>query len=336
MEDKVLVSVIVPVYNVEKYLNRCVDSLVQQTYHNLEIIMVDDGSKDSSGSICDLLAKQDKRIKVIHKVNGGLASARNEGIKKAIGEYILFVDSDDWIELDTIEYCINLSKKYSYNADIIQYNVIEINSQDTKVKNSKEIIKILNNKDIINFLMKESTKTDTYFSACRCMYKTSIIKNILFEEGKINEDIPWKYRVLNSSKSMIDSNQIKYYYFQSVGSITTEGLKEKDFDLYHAANELLQLTCNENYGSIKKLAIVKSARTPLSLLCKIAYYGIKDSTINENEIINKLVSELKHNLKTLILSPIPLSRKVIAIMMSINFNFTKKSIRFVKKIWLEV
>ena len=108
MEDNVLVSVIVPVYNVEKYLNRCVDSLVQQTYHNLEIIMVDDGSKDNSGRICDLLAKQDKRIKVIHKLNGGLASARNAGIKKANGQYILFVDSDDWIELDTL----SLNRKY--------------------------------------------------------------------------------------------------------------------------------------------------------------------------------------------------------------------------------
>lgn len=332
MEDKVLVSVIVPVYNVEKYLKRCVNSILQQTYNNLEIILVDDGSKDSSGFICDLLAKQDKRVTVIHKLNGGLSSARNAGIDKANGEYIIFVDSDDWIELDTIYYCISLCKKYSCNADIIQYNVIEINSQDTKFKNKKEKIKILHNREIINFLMKESTKTDKYFTACRCMYKTTIIKKILFEEGRINEDIPWKYRVLNSSKTMIDSNQIKYYYFQNVGSITTEGLKKRDFDLYHAADELLKFTNNEDYGSIRKLAIVKSARTPLSLLCKIAYYGINDSTINESETINKLVSELKNNLKILLFSPIPLSRKVIAIMMSINFDFTKKCINFAKKI----
>lgn len=331
MDNVSLVSVVVPVYNVEKYLNRCVDSILKQTYRKLEIILVDDGSSDSSGEICEKLKITDNRIQIIHKINGGLASARNAGIKAAKGEYIIFVDSDDWISLDTIEYAFRLINKYDNKADIVQYGVLETDTKEISYRNKRESVQVLGGKDILDFLMKSSTKTDTYFSACRCMYRTSIVKKILFVEGKINEDISWKYRILSQAKIMIDSNQIKYFYFQSTGSITTEGLKQKDFDLYDAANDLILLTQDENYGNIRMLAKVKSARTPFSLLCKIAFYGIADASIDNKKIVSKLVSELRKNLGLLIKSPMPVNRKIIAIMMSINFEFTKLLISFLKR-----
>jgi glycosyltransferase involved in cell wall biosynthesis len=120
-----LISVIVPVYNVEKYLERCVQSVMNQTYKRLEIILVDDGANDSSPQICDQLALIDKRIQVIHKPNGGLSSARNAGVEKATGDFITFIDSDDWIALDTYEYCIKLLDEKK--ADVVQYNYIMIN-----------------------------------------------------------------------------------------------------------------------------------------------------------------------------------------------------------------
>ena len=331
MKNKVLVSVIIPVYNVEKYLNRCVKSILEQTYKDLEIILIDDGSKDSSGDICDQLGKKDSRIRIIHKINGGLSSARNVGINEANGEYILFVDSDDWIALDTVEYCLKLIKQYNSEVDIIQYGVAETDTDKMKYRNAKEFVKVLVGKEILDFLMIKSTKTDTYFSACRCLYRTSIVKKVMFTEGKINEDISWKYRVLSHAKIMLDSNQIKYFYFQNTGSITTEGLKQTDFDLYAAAEELVLLTKDEYYGSIRKLGKVKSARTPFSLLCKIAFYGVSDSSIDENEIVRKLVCELRANLLLLIGSPIPINRKVIAIMMSVDFRLAKICIVFAKK-----
>ena len=112
MNQNPRISVIVPVYNVEQYLPRCVESILAQTYENLEILLVDDGTKDNSGAICDAYARQDARVKAIHKKNGGLSSARNAGIDASTGEYLSFVDSDDWIEPDMYEKMMALMEKY--------------------------------------------------------------------------------------------------------------------------------------------------------------------------------------------------------------------------------
>lgn len=112
MEQKPLISVIVPIYRVERYLSKCVESILNQTYRHLEIILVDDGSPDGSGAICDEFAEKDSRIRVIHKENGGLSDARNAGIQVAGGEYLAFVDGDDWIEPDMYEAMLGLTEKY--------------------------------------------------------------------------------------------------------------------------------------------------------------------------------------------------------------------------------
>ena len=110
------ISVVVPVYNVEKYLRKCIDSIINQTYKNLEIILVDDGSPDKCGEICDEYAKKDNRVKVIHKKNAGVSSARNDGIDNATGEYIIFVDSDDWLEDNAIEIMVDKLNEYDYDC----------------------------------------------------------------------------------------------------------------------------------------------------------------------------------------------------------------------------
>ena len=331
MNNSILVSVVIPVYNVERYLDRCVKSVIKQTYQNIEIILVDDGSKDNSGKLCDSFSSMDERIKVVHKENGGLGSARNVGIKSCSGDYICFVDSDDWIALDTIQYCVNLVLSNGTKVDVVEYGIIETSKYDYKIKQPKEKIKVIEGKDILQFLMYYSTKTDGYFSACRCLFRSGLIKNNLFVEGKINEDISWKYKVFKQSTCLIDTNQIKYFYFQSTGSITTDGLKKRDYDLYMAADELMKLSEHENYGSIHYLAKVKKARTPLSLLCKIAFYGVSDPDIEEHEAVQALKKELKQNLKTIIFSPIPISRKLLAVMMSISFETTKWLVQIMKK-----
>lgn len=119
-----LISIIVPVYNVEQYLSRCVDSLVNQTYHNIEIILVDDGSPDRSGEICDEYAKKDKRVKVIHQSNGGLSDARNTALDIAKGDYLMFVDSDDWIEKKTCEILNRLASDYKADTVIFGLNFV--------------------------------------------------------------------------------------------------------------------------------------------------------------------------------------------------------------------
>lgn len=323
-----LISVIVPVYNVEKYLKRCVDSLIKQTYKNLEIVLIDDGSKDSSGKLCDEISKIDKRILVLHKSNGGLSSARNTGIKIATGEYITFIDSDDWLELDTYEYCMNLIK--SNQADCIEFNTIMVKNTNPIIQ-KKEKLQIFEGKDILEYYVLSSTKTGSY-SVCRCLFPRDAIKKLRFREGKVNEDIDFKYKVLKNCKKIVVSNLYKYYYFQSGNSLSTGGLKKKDFDLYEASEILYELTCKENYKNISFLGEVKKVRTAFSLLCKIAYYGISDEFTNKDDIVKQLIKEHKRNIFILIKAPIPLSRKILSLLFGVNFKFTVLCVRTIKKV----
>lgn len=327
-----LISVVVPVYNVEKYIDRCMRSILNQTYRNIEVLLIDDGSPDKCPQICDDYAAKDNRIKVIHKQNGGLASARNNGVLNASGDYICFVDSDDWIDTNTFEYGIQLIMKEPQKVDIVQYGIELALNENHKNKRTKERITKYEGKEILNHLMIMSTKTDSYFSVCRCLFRADLLKKESFPEGRINEDIAYKYRVFSKASILIDSTLPKYYYFQNNGSITTEGFKSRDLDLYVAAIELKSMTEKEEYGKIKFLGNVKYARTSLSLLCKIAFYGICDEQIDKKTIVKKLQTELRKSLWLLIRSPIPVSRKFCAVLLSINIKCLEAPLGAYKKI----
>lgn len=323
------ISVIVPIYMVEQYLPRCVNSIINQSYKNIEIILVDDGSLDKCPEICDELAKKDIRIKVIHKENGGLSSARNAGLLAATGDFVTFIDSDDWIALDTFEYGISLIDKY--NADAFEYEYVYMSSELKKIKQSKEHCCVYKGKDILQYFMTSTTVRGNY-SVCICIFKKIILDGIFFREGKIAEDGDFKYRAYSCCNTLIYSNQKKYFYFQSGNSISTGGLKLKDFQLYEAAEELYSLTKDETYGSIAKLGYVKKCRTAMSLLCRIVLYGFSDSKINKKETIDKLVKENRENLLVLLDSPMPLSRKVVSCMFAINYRLTRYIMRLLNKL----
>lgn len=327
-----LISVIVPVYNVEKYIRRCVDSIIGQTYKNLEILLVDDGSNDLSTEICDEYAEIDMRVRVFHKKNGGLSSARNLGLENAKGEYVGFVDSDDWIEKDTYSYCIDLIKNENCKVDVVQFGMSCVKDEKEQVKVRKEKITRHENKDILNYLMIQSTKTDSYFSVVRCLFSRNILQDERFPLGRVNEDIVFKYRVLDKASVIIDSNCIKYYYFQGAGSITTDGLKKRDFDLYIAAGELKALTDKEDYGEIKKMGEVKYARTSFSLLCKIAYFGISDESIDKADVVKKLQTELRKNFKLLFKAPMAFSRKICLLLLVIDFRLLEIPVKLYRKV----
>lgn len=329
MEYDYLVSVIIPVYNAAKTLFRCINCITNQTYNNLEIIIIDDGSTDGSDIICDELAKGDPRIKVVHKANGGLGSARNAGVKIANGDYIEFVDSDDWIALDTVEYCLEIINHSKQKIDVVQFAMIETSVFPTKHRDKKNNVTLLSKRDKLFYFMYKSTKSDLFFSACRCLYSKEAIKDHCFSEGKVNEDISWKYKIIRDCNTFLDSNQIKYFYYQSTGSITTEKLKKKDFDLYVAATELKDLTSKEKDKRVIRLGKVKYARTSFSLLCKIIYYGI-DETLDKKKTVKQLQKELRSNLILLITSPIKITRKILAISLSINYFIAEKTIRLIK------
>ena len=314
-----MVSIIVPVYKVERFLSRCIDSLINQSYRDIEIILVDDGSPDACPQICDQYSFKDDRVRVIHKVNGGLSSSRNAGLEIVNGSYVCFVDSDDWISLDSIEHSMRLVSMY--NADVVETGIFCTSSFISQIP-VHEKIGVLRGKEILQDYMLSTTKGAGY-SVCKCLFSIDSIRDFRFREGYNNEDIDFKYRVLSNCNTMVKSNRIQYFYFQGENSITTGGFRLKDYDLDIASDILVNLTKDETYGTIAYLARVKRARCAFSHLCKLAFYGCADDNLDINSIIKHLTLEHRGYLPLLLRSPIPFSRKMLAISFAFSFKVTR-------------
>ena len=238
-----LLSVIVPVYNMEKCLEKCVHSITNQTYRNMEIILVDNGSKDNSGEICDQLARADGRIKVIHKVNGGLSSARNAGLDAASGEYYGFVDSDDYIEpnmYETLMQCL-----YDYpEVEIACVGIIR-ESEDLKYRN---IIRCSKETTYYNWI--EATREilrsrDIGISVWCKVYKKVVFDGVRFPEGKTNEDAHILVE-LHRNRSVVHSGQPLYHYVIRNGSITSAYNPKTYYFAYENAEKIQELLAEEN------------------------------------------------------------------------------------------
>ncbi|WP_066633812.1 glycosyltransferase [Desulfolucanica intricata] len=219
-----IISIVVPVYNVEQYLDRCVNSLINQTFKDIEIILVDDGSTDNSPKLCDEYARQDNRIKVIHKKNGGLSDSRNMGIHYAKGEYILFVDSDDYIENDTCE-------KF---ANIVSEQEVDIVIGGAKKITSSEVKKMLPSTSLYNsvlsgsdYLKHELKHNCAKMAACLNLYRRKFLleNNLFFKIGLLHEDEQWTPRVFLAASKVLVSDNCFYNYVIREDSIT----KTKDF-----------------------------------------------------------------------------------------------------------
>lgn len=331
MQSKPLVTVIVPVYNTSKYLKRCVESIINQTYKKVEIILVDDGSTDHSSLMCDQFAERDERIKVIHKANGGLSTSRNRGLDEATGEWIVFVDSDDWISLNTIEFCVNYIQEDS-SLDIVQYGILKVKTVDEAKSDNGTWHNKYKSKSICRKMLFESLWDEAWFSCCRCLFNSNVIGSLRFRVGKINEDIDFKYHAFQRAKHVLDCNAKKYYYFQDKGSITTDALRPRDFDLYDAVDELKKYIIEENDGEMLRYAEIKYAKVSLSLLCKAAYFGVSDDFKDKKTVIKMLIKNLRKDFWILLTSPIKISRKILVIGFSINYKITESCVQMVKNI----
>lgn len=235
MNKDPLISVIVPVYNVELYLERCVRSICGQTYENLEIILIDDGSTDQSGKLCEKLARGDKRILVYHnKKNDGLSSARNIGIHKSSGEYITFVDSDDTIDRDAIEYLLLLLKTYDCNMSLCTHTII-FNRKKRILGNGGD--ERLTSKQCIERMLYHEI-IDT--SAWAKLYKKDIFNEIKYPAGKLFEDMAVTYKAFIKSGNIACGYTSKYNYFIRKNSIVTEAFNEKKLDLLDVTDKAIQ------------------------------------------------------------------------------------------------
>lgn len=224
-----LVSIIIPIYNVEKYLKDCIDSVINQSYREIEIILVNDGSTDLSYEICLEYKKRDKRIKVINKPNGGLSTARNEGIERANGNYLVFIDSDDFVDNKMIETLMKAVKYY--NAEIVCCNYDFVDENSNYIKKHK--IRVKTN---LEYTREEAQDLLLYSDYFRCyawnkIYKKELFENVRYPDGKIYEDIYTTFRLFEKSKKIVFLKKSLYHYRVRINSITRNINKEKLYDI---------------------------------------------------------------------------------------------------------
>lgn len=218
-----LISVIVPVYKVEDLLSRCVDSIARQSYQNLEIILVDDGSPDRCGEICDDYARRDSRIRVIHKPNGGLSDARNAALDIASGAYLTFVDSDDWIHADYVSTLYRLCHERASEISVCRFRRTEQCMEDIVPPSSD--VQTLSNCETLRQLVGPRHTLLTV--AWAKLYKTSVFTGIRFPVGRIHEDEFTTYRVIGNATSVTLTSAPLYYYWQRPDSIMGTGKNKK-------------------------------------------------------------------------------------------------------------
>lgn len=246
-----LISVIVPVYNVGEYLNRCIESIVTQTYTKLEIILVDDGSSDDCPELCDLWAEKDARIKVIHKQNGGLSDARNKGMALATGEYISFIDSDDWIAPEFYERLYTAIKQDGSDMAACTVCMVWENCNPEKLLTVRENLLLNRNQAQLALLEETKLKQPVWYK----LYKTDLVKDIPFEFGKYHEDVFWSYQAIGKAESVSVIDYIGYYYWQRKGSIMSDSYSPKRLDAIEAFEKRL-LYIKTNFPDLQSKALI--------------------------------------------------------------------------------
>lgn len=270
-----VVSVIVPIYNVEEYLERCVDSILNQTFTDFELILVDDGSTDNSGQICDEYAESDERVKVIHKENGGLSDARNAGIDVSTGQYMMFVDSDDYIDPKMIE--ILYERILKDGSDIAVCNLLSVDENGNFMKDKNKTMAI--SEDSVysgeQFLYVVASG---YVTACTKLYKSEIFDSIRFPKGKLNEDVFVSYQTVERCKLVSCVAKALYFY------------RKRNTSIMNSSYSIRRLDAVEGYIVMAETLFVKG-------FCRAAGKALLCSVILLDEGYRNLDLKVKPNRK---------------------------------------
>lgn len=282
-----LISVIVPVYKVEKYLNKCIESIVNQSYMNIEIIIVDDGSPDNCPKICDEWAKKDSRIKVIHQKNGGLSSARNTGINIAKGQYLSFIDSDDYVDKKFIESLYKAIKQENAEMSICEF--YEFNEKGILLENKKrnKLINTLYSGYQILHNMMFNYKL-SYIVAWNKLYKKELFENVRYKTGKINEDEFIIHRLFYKCNKVVCIDENLYYYLKRNDSIMGKDFNVKNLDQFEALEDRINYFSNINMNDL----LLKAKSRLLYSIALNYWFLIKAKTIDEK---TKMIYKTKFN-----------------------------------------
>lgn len=283
-----MISIIVPVYNAEKYIRRCINSIINQTYTNFELILIDDGSSDKSSNICDEYAACDGRIKVIHTENKGVSSARNTGLNVANGAYIGFVDSDDWLESDMYEFLLENAE--NYKADISCCNYYVNGDKETIIEHQQIESIVSYNEGCTESFLERKTFGNNIWNK---IFKKSVIKEGFNVDLSIGEDAYFLFKVCLNSKSIVCCKEAKYHYFIRMGSATKTGFNPKVFQSLVFTDMIIDDVKNKAPKSVDK-AYAYGYMSYFNVLNAIIYHKMESKyPMQYEKIVSFLNSEMK-------------------------------------------
>ena len=301
---KPAISVIVPVYKVEEYLDRCVQSILDQSFDNLEVILIDDGAPDRCPAMCDEWAKRDSRITVLHQKNGGASSARNAGLRVAQGKYIGFVDSDDWIEPGMYGSMYELIT--TNDADMV---ICEMQRKEKKNKSMAEKVELWDQKKCLDHFFRVNGEEDTHCIWNR-LIKKEMLKDFSFIEGKMNEDVHACYCFAVRCKKAVYTNATYYHYTFNVNGVTNNRFTIKKMDLLYVWDKVRKLVANE-IPEYLQVCDRNIERARFTLLAKMYFDGYDKENQSLKNVKKKLKIMVRKDLFSLLRWKMPLSRKIL-------------------------
>ncbi|MBR5177774.1 MAG: glycosyltransferase family 2 protein [Lachnospiraceae bacterium] len=306
---KFKISIIIPCYNVEKYVERCIDSVIQQTYKNTEIILVNDGSNDKTGDICDTYSKKDGRITVIHKRNGGASSARNLGMSVATGDYIYFIDSDDWISKRTLQYLMGLLLKHDCQCAIGR--TVAVKMRNGRLEYGARITlpdKIIGPNEAIKMVLQTGS------GAVNKLIKKELIEGIKFKEGLTNEDEPFMIAIYDKTEKIIFGGKQTYFYRVRENSVTTSNFSVNNLGFYFNSGDNVEFI-RKNRPELLEYAMARHFKAAAYCSAKL-HFNLKGK---EGDLYRRTIKkELKNNRRQIISNKnLSLLYKIVALFCSV-------------------
>lgn len=277
-------SIIIPIFNVEKYLSKCIYSVINQTYSNTEIILVNDGSTDDCGNICEKFANNYDNVKVVHKNNGGLSSARNTGLDMATGEYIAFVDSDDWIDAGMYKTLIELLE--DNNADIAACGIKEVYIDKTVFQSNSGIVTLFNKEEALNSLV--SSEHSVRFEVWNKVFKRELIGNLRFKERQIFEDVFFDRNIFLKLKKLVYIDQPLYNYLKTRPGNTNSHFNKNKLKVFKEFDDFITDLKNSLLTNTSKRFEAFALEFSIGLYCDAMRFGatseIKDIIVKQHRI----------------------------------------------------
>lgn len=307
------ISVIVPVYKAEQYLERCVKSILEQTYQNFELILVDDGSPDGSPILCDKWAEKDSRVHVIHKKNGGASSARNAGLKIAKGRWIAFADSDDWLDRNALKTLYDLANQYNVPMAIGGMRVVQKYTDASIVM--RQNARVLSNADLMSRFFRLNGEPDTH-SVCGAIIRRDILDDYSFIEGRMNEDVETCYYLARKCEAAVYTDAPLYNYFKNIEGVTNSGFSKKKLDLLDiwdiVQKQVEQFTPEYSYA-----CEMNCKRARFTLLTQMSLNGYDHHDPFMIETKKRLKREVRKAFWELMRWKMPINRKVLLLFLVI-------------------